>query len=204
MANSSRLASVHYRVIPDHQRCYPFYHRLVGIAQEMFCAGFSAHHVEKVLAFTVHQYLRKLERNNQQERRPVRSSFTATHSFEASPTFNPAAPKQCSNQPLHATALNSRPIVFHPANTTPIRGRPYKQSLQSYLYLTILINSHPNGRANHVPTRHFRLPSLQIPNFPFKKTPSFLFPETRLQKTPPKKHLRRTTLYLTTIDIPRA
>lgn len=137
MARSSVVAGQYYQTIPREQRYYPFYKRLVGIAQEMLCAGFSMQHVEKVLHFTVCRYLRKLA-GNDSLKKPVPSSFAAaTRSFKTlvfTQSPMPAAsmaPARMAMAPLtglpsYPSVITSGPLVFHWVTGILPRGRPCK------------------------------------------------------------------------------
>lgn len=154
MAQSSVIASGHYRVIPKHQRCYPFYKRLVGIAQEMGCAGFTEQHIHTVLDFAVGKYLRKLAAKAPGAK-PVRSSFSVAGLRKVIPAFRPACNEEGVRRPVYAAPLGNQPVEKQHADGIPIRGRPYKISERFSIPPTPFASSHVNDRPSYALTSHF-------------------------------------------------
>ncbi|RXK85746.1 hypothetical protein [Filimonas effusa] len=151
LAQSATVAATYYRHIPLQKRCYSFYRKLVGIAQEMRCAGFQVHHVNKVLDFAVCKYLRKLEANDP-GRKPVRSSFSVTKPL-ATPVAQPAVTTESRCPSLAATPVVNQHVNKEQNTGVPIRGRPPVTTLPNSSVPHI--KGHVNGRALHAPASRF-------------------------------------------------
>lgn len=104
MALSAKLASTFYKIIPQHQRSYPYYKQLVGIAQHMLCAGYNILQVNKGLHFAVSRYIRKLQAADP-DRKPLRSPFAAVLSLNAKPAFTSVSRYQMAAPVFTAPAV---------------------------------------------------------------------------------------------------
>lgn len=126
MAQASPLASYYYRTIPAYQRQYAYYRRMVGIAQEMLCAGFGIQHLKQVLEYTVRQLLRKLAKA-ENKTSLSRSSFSTIHSLKFQPATTIAALPNTAALKLQQVAVTSSLLLISlpPIGIQP-RGQPAK------------------------------------------------------------------------------
>lgn len=154
MALSSKLGSIFYRTIPQQHRVYAHYKKLVGVAQHMLCKGYNLRQVNKVLNFTVHRFLRKLNAADPSYK-PLRSPFAAMLSLSAKPAFTAVATHQ-SEVLLFTVSTFSEPATRQCLEAIPPRGSP----------------AMTNGCDHKITKLYQPLPALSKPRAVFPQQPS--------------------------------